>query len=61
MARSANNLNAYRGSCTLEESLVDRNGTINLTINSSGYSFSCALKESVQDLRQSTYWNILFQ
>ena len=58
---SANNLNAYRGSCTLEESLVDRNGTINLTINSSGYSFSCALKESVQDLRQSTYWNILFQ
>lgn len=58
---SANNLNAYRGSCTLEESLVDRNGTINLTINSSGYSFSCALKDTPQDLRQSTYWNILFQ
>ena len=51
---------AYRGSCTLEESLIDRNGTIACKIDNNGYSFSCNYKEEIMDLRESTYWSILF-
>lgn len=48
---------AYKGSTTLEESLVDRNGTITLTIDSNGYSLSSSLKgDNMIDLRDTTYY-----
>ena len=48
---------AYKGSTTLEESLVDRNGTITLTIDSNGYSFTSSLKgDDMIDLRDTTYY-----
>lgn len=48
---------AFKGSCTLEESLVDRNGTIVLTVYEFTYSFSSSLRgEDLIDLRDTTYY-----
>jgi len=52
---------AYRGSCSLEESLIDRNGTITCLINDAGYTFSCANFDTIKDLRDTQYWKILFK
>ena len=51
---------AYRGECSLEESLIDRNGTILCKIDNNGYEFSSFYKDKIMDLRESTYWSILF-
>ena len=51
------NSGAYKGSTSLEESLVDRNGTIILTIDNNGYSFTSKLQgEDLIDLRDTTYY-----
>ncbi len=48
---------AFKGSTSLEESLVDRNGTIVLTIDSNGYSFTSKLKgDHLIDLRDTIYY-----
>ena len=51
------NSGAYKGSTSLEESLVDRNGTIILTIDNNGYSLTSKLQgDALIDLRDTTYY-----
>ena len=53
---------AYKGTTTLEESLVDRNGTITLTIDGSGYKFSAKYtNENLIDLKDTTYYKNYLQ
>ena len=48
---------AYKGTTTLEESKVERNGLITLVIDNNGYTFSAKLTgENMIDLRDTTYY-----
>jgi len=48
---------AFKGTTTLEESKVERNGLITLVIDNNGYTFSAKLTgENMIDLRDTTYY-----
>lgn len=48
---------AYKGTCTLEESKVDRNGLITLTIDSNSYKFTSKLNgDNLIELKDTTYY-----
>ena len=47
----------YEGKTTLEESQVDRNGMITITIDNSGYSITSFLKgDNLIDVRNTQYY-----
>ena len=48
---------AYKGTTTLEESKTERNGTITLVIDDSGYTITAKITgENLIDLRNTTYY-----
>ena len=48
---------AYKGTTTLEESKVERNGLITLVIDNNGYTFTAKLTgDNIIDLRDTTYY-----